>query len=437
MSAAFCCSAPLLQTRNRPATRASYICCERVAEQISGKTQTRLRADENKSIKGNRFISEVSNGDELIGVVKFVGPAKSSWVDIGVCTKNGKNVMGRLRFPRGRRGTNEGERVGSIIPVYVQRVQPDSGRIEVKKRSHPASEKIVPDNPLMIHDVQIGDKFNGKVCAVGPYGAVVDTNVFRIARHGRIVSRTGLLPRKFFKEDWATEADLVTSASVCRTLKVGEDVTVWVRKVNAENALLLFDANIVTREDVQNERNVFLRQLRKRRKRLQVSTLKMGERRIGIVTNIAEYGLFANIGVKKDGLIHASRIPERHKRNWKDFEIGEEVCVEVTDIVENGIALTLIGAADDILREALQKANSATARFADVERAQEILDLMKNPRPKTRKTEEEKTEPIEIEAQTSSDEGVQEEEEEENSEGTDSENVQKFSDEYFEDKYGF
>ncbi|KAI0565102.1 S1 RNA binding [Gracilaria domingensis] len=432
LSQAFCCPAPLFESRQRLPNRTSYICCSRTALAKPNASPARRKPSRKKPITGARCISDVSVGDEFIGVVGFAGPAESSWVDIGVCTKGGRQIMARLRFARGKQGVKRGERAGSIVPVYVHRVQPDSGRIEVRRGTRPVAKNYVPEHPLMIQDVHVGDKFDGTVMSVGRYGAVVNANIYRVGRRGRIVCHTGLLRRENFKTDWASDADLVSPAKVSKTLRAGDDIQVWVRKVHAENALLLFDASVVTQEDMENEREAYLRNLRKRRKRLQISTLAKGDRRVGIVTNIAKYGLFVNVGVKKNGLIHFSRMPEKQKRDWQDFEAGLEVYVEVTDIEDDQIALTLIGTRDQMLREALEKVNSATARVEEVRRAQEIIEYLKHGKPEAdeRKYAQER----EIVPQTSREDGMTDVES--SGDDEDSQEVEKFSDEYFEEKYG-
>ncbi|PXF48655.1 hypothetical protein BWQ96_01507 [Gracilariopsis chorda] len=382
------------------------------------------------SLGKGQCISEVAVGDQFIGKVSFVGPAESSWLDIGVTSREGKPILARLRYSRGKAGTGQGEAVGSIISVHVRSVQTDSGRIEVRKGLRSDATEHVPDNPLMISDVRLGDKLNGVISAVGSYGAVVDAKIYRVANRGRIVKCTGLLPRQYFKEDWGSQADLVTSEKVSRMLKAGEKVDVWIRKVHPENAFLLFDGSIVDVEEIRRERASYMRSMRKRRRRLPMASLEKGERHVGIVTNVLKYGVFVDIGVKREGLIHYSRMTDRHKWDWKEFEAGLELYVEVHDIVDDRLSLSLVEVKDEILSEVTDRAKSATARVHDVLKAKELKSLLRRSKSKLKSKKQ---------ASSRTGEDVSKEDESRKAlENEDEEDVvEKFSDEYYEDKYGF
>lgn len=426
---AFLNTIPLCRWPRNTIPAGSFLSCDGRGLLRASSKQAEIRhVNTTASLAKEKCISDVSVGDQFIGKVSFVGPANSSWLNIGVITKGGKPVLARLRFPRGKAGTGQGEAVGSIISVHVHSVQHDSGRIEVRRGLCSGSVEQVPDNPLMISDVHLGDKLNGVIIAVGSYGAVIDANIYRVGKRGRIVKSTGLLPRQHFKKDWGSQADLVFSENMSRILKAGDKVDVWVRKVHPENAFLLFDGDEVDAEEIGREKASYMRSMRKRNRRLPMTSIEKGERHVGIVTNVAKYGVFVDIGVKRDGLVHYSRMTERHKWDWKEFEVGLELYVEVHDIVDNVLSLSLVEVKDEILNEVTSRAKSVTARVQDVVKAKELKDLLRRSRPrhKSRVRESSRT-GEDVSKKDRSRNGLEDQDEDRV--------VEKFSDEYYEDKY--
>lgn len=64
-----------------------------------------------------------------------------------------------------------------------------------------------------------------------------------------------------------------------------------------------------------------------------LSDLKIGMILEGIVTNVANFGAFVDIGVHQDGLVHKSRLSDQHVKNPQDFiKIGNIVQVKVLEV---------------------------------------------------------------------------------------------------------
>ena len=64
----------------------------------------------------------------------------------------------------------------------------------------------------------------------------------------------------------------------------------------------------------------------------------------GIVTNVAAFGAFVDIGIKQDGLVHISQLADRYVASPADVvHLGQHVEVRVTgiDTVRNRIALSM------------------------------------------------------------------------------------------------
>jgi len=61
--------------------------------------------------------------------------------------------------------------------------------------------------------------------------------------------------------------------------------------------------------------------------------LKQGMKLPGIVTNVAAFGAFVDIGVHQDGLVHISQLSDQFVKNPADFvKVGQRVQVTVMEI---------------------------------------------------------------------------------------------------------
>jgi uncharacterized protein len=64
-----------------------------------------------------------------------------------------------------------------------------------------------------------------------------------------------------------------------------------------------------------------------------IHDLKNGMRLVGIVTNITRFGVFVDIGVHQDGLVHISQLADKFVRDPNDIvKINQKVMVVVTDV---------------------------------------------------------------------------------------------------------
>lgn len=378
-------------------------------------------------------------GDEFIGKVVNVGPANSSWVDIGVFTKSGRPVHGRLPFVVEKDGNIRKNAEGAVAPVYVKKVNRSAGRIELRKGVKPPCGHEAPPVGRMLGSLQVGEKIVGTVLRVGRYGAVLDANVYRIGKGGKKVACHGLLPRRSFHEDWYSAADPIVRNDVNIRITEGEAIDVYVRVAGVQNAFFLLDANEVKPEDVAEGRRTHRAEARRRNRRAPVGSLKTGQVLDGTVTGLERYGVFVDVGVKSNGLLHYSKMGERHRYDWKELmTVGTQVSVEVLEIEKDKISLSLISLKEEALRDAIEVARSPTARLQDIEvadalRASEKRTTSPDPTPSndsnrslvtTENHGSESDTDAEISEHIEDDDDADQEQE-------------KFSDEYFEDKYGF
>lgn len=378
-----------------------------------------------------RPISDVSVGDQFIGTVADVGGAESSWININVATFSGKQVNARLRW----RGSNLSrcKAVGNLVPVYVHKVNHPAARIEVRMGTPPPPPvELRPEVVRMLDSIQLAEGLDGTVLGVGPYGAVVDVNVFRFGRRGRVLPAHGLLPRNLFKKTWASDADLVVRDDVDRKISVGDNVKVWVYTVHVPNAIILLGSEEVSKDDLLRKRKETVKQFRLRQRRKPPSALQVGEIRYGRVRETAKFGLFVDIGVRTDGLIHYSNMGDEHRWDWKEsIPVSTEVNVKVLSVDGNRIDLQLLSVGDESsAEEAISPALLRSVPSGSVAHS----DSLSHGR---RRREADRTETASVsheEDEGSVGEDSIDEEEEEDAE---SEEFERFSDEYFEDKYGF
>ena len=77
---------------------------------------------------------------------------------------------------------------------------------------------------------------------------------------------------------------------------------------------------------------------------LSLDDLQVGMELMGTVRNVVDFGVFVDIGVKQDGLVHISQIGEKFiKHPMEVLSVGDIVKVSVLEIdkVRNRIALTM------------------------------------------------------------------------------------------------
>jgi small subunit ribosomal protein S1 len=149
--------------------------------------------------------------------------------------------------------------------------------------------------PESILDLEPGMELQGRVKSITDFGAFVDLG---IAQDG-LVHISELVPRRVEK--------------VSDVVHVGDEVRVWVKKVD------------------------------KRRGRISLTMVKPVTRRFrdlkpdtvleGVVTRIEPYGVFVDIGTRRDGLVHVSELTEGYIDSPGDVvSVGDKVQVRVLKV---------------------------------------------------------------------------------------------------------
>ena len=77
---------------------------------------------------------------------------------------------------------------------------------------------------------------------------------------------------------------------------------------------------------------------------MDINDLKEGMELNGTIRNVIDFGVFVDIGVHQDGLVHISELSDEYIRHPSDkFKVGQSVKVRVigVDVKKNRISLTM------------------------------------------------------------------------------------------------
>ena len=77
---------------------------------------------------------------------------------------------------------------------------------------------------------------------------------------------------------------------------------------------------------------------------LETKDLKPGMKLQGTVRNVIDFGVFVDIGVHQDGLVHISKLPQRVRHPSELLSVGDVVTVWVVEVDEKRgrISLTMV-----------------------------------------------------------------------------------------------
>lgn len=180
---------------------------------------------------------------------------------------------------------------------------------------------------LEIKDLSIGDKLSGTVRNVVDFGAFVDVGLHE----------DGLvLPSRMSREKVTDPGEVVS---------VGDIVDVWVAEIDeARNrvALSMIPLESLKEKEEKMKENRHHRQKTPRRR---LSELTVGDKYSGVVENLTEYGAFVNIGAKKAGLLHVSRMSmDKVEDPSAMVKPGDRIEVYVSDVdtEKNRLSLSLL-----------------------------------------------------------------------------------------------
>eukprot|EP00741_Cyanophora_paradoxa_P022488 tig00021464_g21714.t1 len=228
----------------------------------------------------------------------------------------------RVQFVSRRWASNEGVVRMSTPVAEAETVEGESSKPKKQQRERNVT--------CPIGTLQQGQEVTGKVVAVQPYGAFVDI--------GSDVD--GLLHISQISAGFIKNVEEI--------LKVGDEVTAFVKDVDIENkkvALTKMTAEEVAAREEAKKAPRTKRAPRDLTGKTKLAELVVGAEMTGKVASISEFGAFVDIGAVKDGLLHISEVSTERIAKIEDaLQIGQDVTVRVVavDLEKSKISLTML-----------------------------------------------------------------------------------------------
>jgi len=174
--------------------------------------------------------------------------------------------------------------------------------------------------PRRFKDVQPGMQFEGRVTSIALYGIFVDVGV----------GRDGLV---HISEMSDTRVESPTDL-----VQIGDPVSVWVKSVDPEAWRISLTMRDPNRAKPPRERRPRKPQV----DRDKLAGLKAGDMVDGTVSSIAPFGVFVDIGVGKDGLVHISELSEDRVEKAEDaVQVGGQYTFRILEVDPDGKRISL------------------------------------------------------------------------------------------------
>jgi len=185
----------------------------------------------------------------------------------------------------------------------------------------PTEDTTKGGKPRRFKDVQSGMQLEGKVTSIALYGVFVDVGV----------GRDGLV---HISEMSDTRIEAPTDL-----VQIGDPVTVWVKSVDTDARRISLTMRDPNRPKPSRER-------RGPRKpevdRDKLGSMKPGDTIEGLISSLAPFGAFVDIGVGKDGLVHISELAEGRVDKPEDaVQVGERYTFKVLEVDPEGKRISL------------------------------------------------------------------------------------------------
>ena len=174
--------------------------------------------------------------------------------------------------------------------------------------------------PRRFKDVQPGMQFEGRVTSIALYGIFVDVGV----------GRDGLVH--------ISEMSETRIESPTDLVQIGDPVTVWVKSVDPEAWRISLTMRDPNRPKPPRERRPRKPQVNREK----LAELKAGDMVEGTVSSIAPFGVFVDIGVGKDGLVHISELSEDRIEKAEDaVQVGGQYTFRILEVDPDGKRISL------------------------------------------------------------------------------------------------
>ena len=214
-----------------------------------------------------------------------------------------------------------------------------------------------------------------EVPKLGPKAYTQCAGFLRIPNSKNVLDNTGVHPESYKAVRTLMEHFGYTAKDV-KDEKL-QDLKERIDKEGRENIAKMCDIGTPTLMDVVEEllkpgRDIRdeLPQLELRKDLMDISNLKEGMVLKGTVRNVIDFGVFVDIAVHQDGLVHISQITDvGYVKHPSDvLKVGDIVEVKVlgVDVERKRISLTMIGCKNDFMKERLDKTNVTKKGRTDV-----------------------------------------------------------------------
>jgi transcriptional accessory protein Tex/SPT6 len=174
--------------------------------------------------------------------------------------------------------------------------------------------------PRRVKDLQPGMELEGRVTSIALYGIFVDIGV----------GRDGLV---HISEMSDTRID-----SPSDIVKIGDTVKVRVKSVEPDGRRISLTMRSKERSEPRGPRRPKKVELN----RELLASLRVGDMVEGTVTGIAPFGVFVDIGVGKDGLVHISELAEGRVEKAEDaVQVGQKYTFKLLEVDAAGSRISL------------------------------------------------------------------------------------------------
>ncbi|MEN9936345.1 MAG: hypothetical protein RLZZ387_2924 [Chloroflexota bacterium] len=184
-----------------------------------------------------------------------------------------------------------------------------------------AGESTDTGRPRRVKDLDAGMELEGRVTSIALYGIFVDIGV----------GRDGLV---HISEMSDTRID-----SPSDLVKIGDRVNVRVKSVEPDGRRISLTMRSKERQAEGRSRG---RGKRPEPNKEALSGLRVGDNVEGTITGIAPFGVFVDIGVGKDGLVHVSELAEGRIEKAEDVvKVGDSYTFKVLEVDADGARISL------------------------------------------------------------------------------------------------
>jgi transcriptional accessory protein Tex/SPT6 len=174
--------------------------------------------------------------------------------------------------------------------------------------------------PRRVKDIEPGMELEGRVTSIALYGIFVDIGV----------GRDGLV---HISEMSDTRID-----SPSDIVQIGDTIKVRVKSVEPDGRRI--SLTMRTKERAGEPRSRGRKKIELNREKL--ASLRIGDNIEGTVTGIAQFGVFVDIGVGKDGLVHVSELAEGRVEKAEDaVQVGQTYTFKILEVDSDGTRISL------------------------------------------------------------------------------------------------